>query len=237
MQTIIIREKLQITGLTGNGSKTLEVWTDFDSRFTTNPFTKADETGYEIRFWQNRKTRKAPDQNKSVHVGFLSENLSDNNSFTTIEFPAAEYAVFDVYVDKGYDSENDKMEKWLEDNKFIFGLREFDGYEYIIECYNEKFKDGNKPDSIVEMWMPLFRFCQSCYMPMTKSKDFGTEIDGCKSNNYCCHCYQEGDFTTKQTLEEAIEGNIMFWRDGCKNDDEARTRILKIFPKLKRWLK
>jgi len=65
MQTIIIREKLQITGLTGNGSKTLEVWTDFDSRFTTNPFTKADETGYEIRFWQNRKTRKAPDQNKS----------------------------------------------------------------------------------------------------------------------------------------------------------------------------
>lgn len=149
----------------------------------------------------------------------------------------SEYAVFDVYVAKGYDSGNEEMEKWIADNAMIYGLREFDGYEYIIECYNEKFKDGDKPDSIVEIWIPMFRYCQSCYMPMTKPEDFGTESDGSQSHDYCRHCYQKGDFNWKPTFEEYVEDNIKFWRDGCSSDDEARKRILEVFPKLKRWKK
>ena len=79
-------------------------------------------------------------------------------------------------------------------------------------------------------------FCQSCYMPMKEAKDFGTETGGKASADYCHYCYADGDFTTKQTLAEAVEGNIEFWReDGDKSDDEARARIMEVFPTLKRW--
>ena len=78
--------------------------------------------------------------------------------------------------------------------------------------------------------------CQSCYMPMKETKDFGTETNGNANTDYCCHCYQNGAFTYNQTLEEAVEGNISWWKeDGDKSDDEARARIMAVFPTLKRW--
>ena len=234
---IVKKDTLYITGLTGEGTKTGEVWNTLDSAYNKNAFEKADESAYEIRFWGSRKTGKEPESTKNVHVGFLAQNAVPDG-YTTVALPAVEYAVFDVYVAKGYDSGNAQMEKWLDDNKFVFGLREFDGFEYVIECYNEKFKDGDKPDSIVEIWLPIFRFCQCCYMPMINPEDFGTEADGNPSVDYCCHCYQKGAFTSENTLEEAIEENIQFWREeGDKGDDEARARIREVFPKLKRWMK
>ncbi|MDD4496257.1 MAG: zinc ribbon domain-containing protein [Eubacteriales bacterium] len=109
----------------------------------------------------------------------------------------------------------------------------------IIATMHERYPEpGNS--HIVELWFPIaegMMFCQSCAMPMTETDKFGTEANESKSLDYCCYCYSDGDFTTKQTLEEAVEGNIQFWRDGCNNDDEARTRIMEVFPKLKRWAK
>lgn len=233
---IIKKSKLYITGLTGAGDKTGEVWSDFDNQYKEKTFAKADENGYEIRFSKTRRTGKEPDPMKNVHVGFLTECLTDSG-YTAIELPESEYAVFNVQVARGYDSGNTEMEIWLADHSAIYGLREYKGIEYAVECYNEKFKDGDKPDSIVEIWLPLFRYCQSCYMPMTKPEEFGTETDGRPSNDYCCYCYADGDFTTKQNLEEAVEGNIQFWREkNDKSDDEARARIWEVFPKLKRWM-
>ena len=82
------------------------------------------------------------------------------------------------------------------------------------------------------------KHCQSCYMPMDTADKFGTESNGKPSEDYCCHCYQNGDFVYKQTFEEAVEGNIPWWKaEGDKSDDEARQRILQIFPTLKRWKK
>jgi len=74
-------------------------------------------------------------------------------------------------------------------------------------------------------------------MPMNEAKDFGTEKCGGASTDYCCHCYKDGDFTWKpETFEEAVEGNIQFWKEeGDKSDDEARARIMEVFPTLKRW--
>ena len=80
------------------------------------------------------------------------------------------------------------------------------------------------------------KHCQSCYMPMEKPEDFGTESCGGPSEDYCVHCFKDGDFLWKCTLEEAVEGNIEFWREeGDESDDLARARILEVFPKLKRW--
>jgi len=226
---IIKKDTLYITGLTGDGAKTGEVWNDLDSQYNKNPFPKADENGYEIRFWNKEKS------GKDVHVGFLTESEYQTGDFTTITVPPTEYAVFDVYVAKGYDSGNAEMDKWLEDNSLRLKCRDIDGNGFIVEHYNEKFKDGNKPDSIVEFWVPFYRFCQSCFMPMTTEDKFCTEADGKKNIDYCCYC--GSDFTGGPTLEEFVEENLQFWRDGCKNDDEARARIMEVFPKLKRWAK
>jgi len=230
---IIKKDTLHIIGLTGDGGNTGEVWNEFDRRYKENPFPKADENGYEIRFYDGEKS--AP-QHGDIHVGFLTKSNEKMAGFDIAVIPATEYAIFDVYVAKGYDSGNAEMDNWLADNAMLLKGLEIKGNGFIIEHYNEKFKDGDKPDSIVEMWLPFYRFCQSCYMPMTKSEKCGTEADGSPSRNYCCYCYTDGNFITKQTLEEAVEDNIQFWRkDGDKSDDEARVRILEVFPKLKRW--
>jgi AraC family transcriptional regulator len=73
-------------------------------------------------------------------------------------------------------------------------------------------------------------------MELNEAKDFGTEKGGNPSADYCCHCYQNGGFTDKQTFEEAVENNIPWWKeDGDKSDDDARKRIMEVFPTLKRW--
>ena len=152
---IINMDELFITGLTGNGSDTGAVWAEFDRQYNANPFPKADENGYEVRFFKSRFSDKTPDANKDVHVGFLTNSSTDINGFSTIKFPAAQYVVFDVAVAKGYDSENAAMEQWIADNAETYRVLEFDNCEYVIECYNEKFKGGNQPDSVVEIWLPV----------------------------------------------------------------------------------
>ena len=153
--TIIRKEKLFITGLTGDGQQTYKVWCDFESAYDAKPFPKADEHGYEIRFWSEEKP--APEGN-DIHVGFLTKEAVEIDGFTTITLPPAEYAVFDVYVAKGYDSCNAEMDKWLEDNASVYKSLLMDGMGYIVEFYtDEKFKGGDKPDSVVEMWLPVER--------------------------------------------------------------------------------
>lgn len=80
--------------------------------------------------------------------------------------------------------------------------------------------------------------CQSCAMPMNKPEDFGKEVDGSPSSDYCVHCYQGGDFTWKPTFEEFVEDNVRFWREEGETDDAAaRERCLKGLSVLKRWAK
>jgi predicted transcriptional regulator YdeE len=80
------------------------------------------------------------------------------HDFTTIVLSAGEWAVFDVFVAKGYDSGNAEMDKWLEDNAAQYKQLEANGIQYVVECYNdEKFKGGDKPDSVVEIWLPIIK--------------------------------------------------------------------------------
>ena len=153
LPNIISKDNLFITGLTGDASKTGEVWNDFYSRYKETPFPKIDEAGYEIRFWNEAK------KGQDVHVGFSTETEQAANGFATIAIPTTEYAVFEVFVINGYDSGNAAMDKWVEDNSLQLKIREIDGNGFIIEYYGCKFKDGNQPDSIVEFWVPFVRKC------------------------------------------------------------------------------
>lgn len=40
-----------------------------------------------------------------------------------------------------------------------------------------------------------YKKCQSCAMPLKKDDERGTEINLEKSNMYCKHCYEGGEFT------------------------------------------
>ena len=153
MQPRIFRkESLHIVGITDDGAKAGEVWANFDTQWDANPFAKAEEAGYEIRFWGG--TKPAP-QGKDVHVGFAVEEGTKVEHFTIIALPKTLYAAFEVHVADGYDSGNAVMDRWLEENASTYQLREIDGARFVVEYYDERFKDGNQPDSIVEIWLPL----------------------------------------------------------------------------------
>ena len=150
MQPVIVKkDALFITGVTGDGSKTGEVWGDFESRYNSKPFPKIDEWGYEIRFWD---AEKPVPKGMDIHVGFTTDAAIDVDGFVTIELPAAEYAVFDVCVANGYDSGNAAMDKWLADNAMQYKTMTLDGIGYVVEVYNEKFSN-----SVVEFWIPICR--------------------------------------------------------------------------------
>lgn len=79
--------------------------------------------------------------------------------------------------------------------------------------------------------------CQSCAMPLTEEKLFGTESDGGKNKDYCHLCYQNGDFTQSEaTMEDMRDFVINFIvKEGHMSPEEARTTMESVFPKLKRW--
>lgn len=184
---IITQNKLFITGITGDGADTGKLWNDFDIQYNSNPFPRIDKNNYEVRFF---------DDDKNIHVGLATENIGDFDVYKTIILPESDYVVFDVFIANGYDSRNSEMDKWLTDNSERFQQRLINGIGYVIECYNDKFKDGNQPDSIVEIWIPLYRFCESCDMPMTKPEDIS------ENYNYCCHCYGNKDVTLDKLIED-----------------------------------
>ena len=78
--------------------------------------------------------------------------------------------------------------------------------------------------------------CQSCSMKMGKD-DYGHNSDGSRNTDYCKYCFPNGNFEKDETMEEMIESCIPFWvEDGeCKTPEEARERMRKLFPTLKRW--
>lgn len=83
--------------------------------------------------------------------------------------------------------------------------------------------------------------CQSCGMLLAQDGDKGTEGDGSKSEEYCSHCYQQGQFTMDVTMQEMVELNLQdleTWNEahGLQlTQQEAREQLLEFLPTLKRW--
>lgn len=78
--------------------------------------------------------------------------------------------------------------------------------------------------------------CQSCSMKM-REEDRGRNADGSRNEDYCKFCYPNGRFGKDETMEEMIESCIPFWvGDGeARTPEEAREKMKKLFPTLKRW--
>ena len=82
------------------------------------------------------------------------------------------------------------------------------------------------------------KYCQSCGMPMGGTTElYGTEADGSKSEDYCKYCYENGAFTTADSMEEMIEFCVPHMAGGNSGmtEEEARSMMKAFFPTLKRW--
>ena len=75
-------------------------------------------------------------------------------------------------------------------------------------------------------------------MPLQKEEDFGTNAGGGKSEEYCFHCFQNGEFLDEGiTLQEKIDKNVKFAVQMGMSEYEARKMASNVLPKLKRWKK
>lgn len=144
---IIKQKKLFIAGVSGEGSKTGEVWMEFERRAAINPpAAKLSENGYEARI--------SHDEIHTVHVGNAVSEPSAASGYEILELPESTYASFDVYVAKGYESENQAMDEWLQTNPEGYTEKLLDSAHYCVEFYDERF-NGNEAGSIVEIWIPI----------------------------------------------------------------------------------
>lgn len=87
------------------------------------------------------------------------------------------------------------------------------------------------------MGMAKGPICQSCGMPMNMSDCFGTNADRTQNNDYCCHCFYNGEFTNPNiTLEEMIDLVVSIMIEKAKiSEGQARQIAESFIPTLKRW--
>jgi len=74
-------------------------------------------------------------------------------------------------------------------------------------------------------------------MPLTKPEDNGTNKDGSKSADYCCHCFVGGEFQGYKTVEEAIADSVNFAEYAGMTKEQMLEYATENYPKLKRWAK
>lgn len=78
--------------------------------------------------------------------------------------------------------------------------------------------------------------CQSCGMLIEDSEDYGTELDGSKSEEYCIHCYKKGKFTFDGNFSEFLEKQIdISTRILGLSPSEAEIDLKRKLPTLNRW--
>ncbi|MFM9332174.1 zinc ribbon domain-containing protein [Paenibacillus mesotrionivorans] len=80
------------------------------------------------------------------------------------------------------------------------------------------------------------KVCQSCGMVMT-GELYGTNKDKTPNEDYCLHCFTDGQFGKDESMEEMIESCIPFRMKGPDGPDAAtlRREMRELFPTLKRW--
>jgi len=144
---IIRKEELIIAGVSGDGSKTAALWEEFN-KIEDSVENRSSDHGYEVRIYRDDSCR--------CHVGVLVSDTQGNENLDLLKLPPSEYAIFEVLVVEGYDSQNEVMDRWIEDNTQGYVQSKLDGDPFVVEHYDERFKE-DEPDSIVEIWVPIER--------------------------------------------------------------------------------
>ena len=159
-----------IHGLRGSGAETTALRKKFEKRYAAKPFERISENAYVIHTFDGEKPARP---GSDVLVGYERALKNSADGYQCIVLPAGEYAVFDVPAARGCDSENDTPESRLVDNNESYVRRELFGNNFILECcIPEKFKGGDKPDSVVEIRIPVFNVRRSIIPDLLQDTSF-----------------------------------------------------------------
>ncbi|MBB6023647.1 putative transcriptional regulator YdeE [Paenibacillus sp. JGP012] len=80
--------------------------------------------------------------------------------------------------------------------------------------------------------------CQSCGMPLASAEQFGTEMDGSPTREYCIYCYKDGKFEQEDMpLEGMVEMCTTILKQEGMDEESARSMLRNQLPYLKRWQK
>jgi len=150
---MIKKNKMILAGISGKENETAEIWKRFMNLDKEYPLAnKVSDDGYEVRIFNDVtgivKVFVGCEIEKDV------EQKVDYGIYECLELPTSEYASFDVYVQDGYDSENNAMSEWLDTNERGYIENSFEGKSYCIEHYDARF-NGDAEESIVEIWVPV----------------------------------------------------------------------------------
>ena len=149
---MIKKEKMILAGVSGAGNETAEIWKRFMELYKEAPPTdKISDDSYEVRILDSTTGKE------TVFVGCAINNSC--SGYEIFQIPPSEYASFDVYVQEGYESENNAMEEWLVSNENGYVRNLVEGKLYCIEHYDARF-DGD--ESIVEIWLPVKKLNTKC---------------------------------------------------------------------------
>lgn len=86
------------------------------------------------------------------------------------------------------------------------------------------------------MFQPKGPYCQSCGMPLSKdAMGGGTNEDGSKSQEYCSHCFQSGQFTEPNLSCEEMIGKVKAKMKEMHLPGFLANSFTKGIPELKRW--
>ncbi|WP_248064659.1 zinc ribbon domain-containing protein [Paenibacillus silvae] len=78
--------------------------------------------------------------------------------------------------------------------------------------------------------------CQSCGMPLTSAEQFGMEMDGSPTREYCIYCYKDGKFEQPgMSLEGMVEMCTTILKQEGMDEESARSMLRNQLPYLKRW--
>lgn len=72
-------------------------------------------------------------------------------------------------------------------------------------------------------------------MPLEKEEDYGTNRDGSINEDFCVHCFKDGEFTEDITLEEAIADSVNYAEMAGMTKEAMLEMQSKLLPTLKRW--
>lgn len=150
---MIKKNKIVLAGVSGGGNETAEIWKRFMKLDEEYPLiNKVSDDGYEVRIFDSTTG------NERVFVGCEIKakggTKTDCSVYEIFIIPSSEYASFDVYVENGYESENDAMSEWLSSNEKGYIKNLFEGKPYCVEHYDARF-NGDNAESIVEIWLPV----------------------------------------------------------------------------------
>lgn len=158
---IIGMEFYDATGMKSNGNTMSNLWERF-SNFCKNKWHLIEEyvvdleLSYELHIWNPKEL----EESGKFHV-FIGVEVKDIDvmplELVRKQIPSGKYAHFILKGEEIDEWESHVYENWFSDSKYA--VRLFEGYQFHIQCYDEKRFKGldNLLDSELDVYVPVIK--------------------------------------------------------------------------------